>query len=228
MTMSTSAVTIDDIRAARRRAAGIIKSTPLDLSATLSTLCGREIYLKLENLQKTGSFKARGALNKIQLLAAAASGHGVITASAGNHAQGVAYAGRRTGVAVTVVMPDTASLSKVNATEGYGAEVVQCGRSYAEAYDKAVALAAGTGATFIHAFDDAAVIAGQGTLGLDLLEQLPDVDTIVVPVGGGGLIAGIVAAVRGVGSRARVIGGRGRRATAGKPGCRHPCGSAGY
>jgi threonine dehydratase len=218
--MTTPAVTIDDIRAARRRAAGLVKSTPLDLSATLSTLCGRAIYLKLENLQKTGSFKVRGALNKIQLLDAGARARGVITASAGNHAQGVAYAGQRSGVGVTVVMPEVASLSKVNATEGYGAEVVLCGRNYGEAYERAVALAAATGATFVHAFDDAQVIAGQGTLGLELLEQLADADTIVVPVGGGGLIAGIIAAVRGLGSHARIVGVQSAGAAALRPSLR--------
>jgi threonine dehydratase len=218
--MTTPAVSIEDIRAARRRAAGLVKGTPLDLSATLSALCGREIYLKLENLQKTGSFKVRGALNKIQLLDAGARARGVITASAGNHAQGVAYAGQRTGVGVTVVMPEVASLSKVNATEGYGAEVVLCGRNYAEAYERAVALAAGTGATFVHAFDDAQVIAGQGTLGLELVEQLAEVDTIVVPVGGGGLIAGIIAAVRGLGSHARIVGVQSAGAAALQPSLR--------
>jgi threonine dehydratase len=197
---------IESIRAARARIAGTAKPTPLDPSATFSALCGRDIHLKLENLQKTGSFKVRGASNKIQLLDAGARTRGVVTASAGNHAQGVAYAGRMAGVAVTVVMPVTASFSKVNATAGYGAEVVQAGRDYAEAAAKAGELAAARGATFVHGFDDADVIAGQGTIGLEMLEQLPDLDTVVVPVGGGGLVAGIIAALRGAGSRARVIG----------------------
>jgi len=194
------------IQSARERAAGIVKTTPLDLSATFSGLCGCNVYLKLENLQKTGSFKVRGALNKIQLLPPGARERGVVTASAGNHAQGVAYAARRAGVAVTVVMPETASFGKVAATTGYGADVVLEGRDYAAAYQYATALAAQRGATFVHAFDDEQVIAGQGTLGLEVLEQLPEVDTIVVPVGGGGLLAGVVSAVRGSGSRARVVG----------------------
>ena len=199
-------IAIDRIRAARARAAGIVKTTPVDLSTTFSALCGRQIHLKLENLQKTGSFKVRGALNKIQVLDDAARARGVITASAGNHAQGVAYAARMAGVAATVVMPETAAFSKVEATCGYGARVVLAGRDYSEAYQHAEALAAEQGASFVHAFDDADVIAGQGTLGLDLLDQVPDVDTVVVPVGGGGLLAGIISALRGAGSRARIIG----------------------
>jgi threonine dehydratase len=198
-------IPIERIRAARERAGTIVKTTPLDLSATFSALCGREIWLKLENLQKTGSFKVRGALNKIQLLDAAARRRGVITASAGNHAQGVAYAARIAGVAATVVMPTTASFSKYSATVGYGAEVQLAGSDYTEAYTRAMQLAAERGATFVHAFDDADVIAGQGTLGLEVLEQLPDVDTMVVPVGGGGLLAGVTQAVRGAGSQARIV-----------------------
>lgn len=204
--MSTPRVTLEQIRAAREREAGIVKTTPLDLSATFSALCGRQIYLKLENLQKTGSFKVRGALNKIQLLDEAARARGVVTASAGNHAQGVAYAGRIAQVPVTVVMPETAAFSKVAATTGYGAKVLLAGRDYSEACRKAEEIAAQQGATFVHAFDDIDVIAGQGTVGLELLEQLPDVDTVVVPVGGGGLLAGVVSALRGAGSRARIIG----------------------
>jgi len=198
-------IDLEAIESARRRAQGIVKTTPLDVSSTFSAMCGFEIHLKLENLQKTGSFKVRGALNKIQLLDAEARARGVVTASAGNHAQGVTYAGRRAGVAVTVVMPETASFSKVTATAGYGARVILSGRDYREAYAAAVALADKEGMTFVHGFDDADVIAGQGTVALEILEQLPDVDTIVVPVGGGGLCAGVAAAVRGCGSRARVI-----------------------
>jgi threonine dehydratase len=201
----TSTTPIERVRAARDRARNVVKNTPLDLSATFSALCGREIWLKLENLQKTGSFKVRGALNKIQLLDAATRSHGVITASAGNHAQGVAYAARIAGVSATVVMPATASFSKHSATAGYGAEVLLAGGDYDEAYARAAQLAGEGGATFVHAFDDADVIAGQGTLGLELLEQLPDVDTVVVPVGGGGLLAGVTQALRGSGSRARIV-----------------------
>jgi threonine dehydratase len=210
-------ISIESIRAARLRATGIVKTTPVDLSTTFSALCGHEIYLKLENLQKTGSFKVRGALNKIQLLDQAARARGVITASAGNHAQGVAYAARMAGVAATVVMPETAAFSKVEATGGYGARVVLAGRDYSEACDRAKSLAEEQGATFVHAFDDPDVIAGQGTLGLELLEQLPDVDTVVVPVGGGGLLAGLICALRGAGSRARIIGVQAAGASSLKP-----------
>lgn len=204
--MTHTPIPLAVIEDARRRAAGIVKITPLDSSATFSALCRREIYLKLENQQKTGSFKVRGALNKIQRLAADKRARGVITASAGNHAQGLAYAGRTAQVAVTVVMPTVAALSKVMATEAYGAEVVLAGRDYSEAYERALALARERDATFVPAFDDIEIITGQGTLGLEVLEQLPDVDTVVVPVGGGGLLAGVLSALRGAGSRARVIG----------------------
>jgi threonine dehydratase len=183
----------------------VVKTTPLDRSETFSALCGCDIHLKLENLQKTGSFKVRGALNRIQSLDDVARRRGVITASAGNHAQGVAYAARMASVPVTVVMPEAASFSKVAATSGYGARVLLRGRDYGEAYAHAQEIAAAEGLTFVHAFDDPEIIAGQGTVGLEILEQLPDLDTVVVPVGGGGLLAGIVSALRGRGSRARVV-----------------------
>lgn len=203
--MSSPLIPLATIRAARERAAGVVKTTPLDLSATFSSLCGCDLFLKMENLQKTGSFKVRGALNKIQGIPEERRKAGVVTASAGNHAQGVAYAGRMAGVRVTVVMPEVAALSKIVATESYGAHVVLAGRDYAEAYERAVALAEERGATFIHAFDDAEVIAGQATLGLEILEQLPDLDTVVVPVGGGGLVSGVISALRGSNSGARVV-----------------------
>jgi threonine dehydratase len=155
--MTNATISIDQIRDARQRAANIVKATPLDLSTTFSGLCGREIYLKLENLQKTGSFKVRGALNKIQLLDAAVRSRGVITASAGNHAQGVAYAARIAAVPATVVMPTASSFSKYSATVGYGAEVLLAGHDYNEAYTRATQLAAERQATFVHAFDDADV-----------------------------------------------------------------------
>jgi threonine dehydratase len=203
--MTAPTIPLEAIRAARAAFGSAVKTTPLDRSATFSALCGREIHLKLENLQKTGSFKVRGALNKLRRLDRAARLRGVVTASAGNHAQGVAYAAKAAGVQATVVMPETAAFSKLNATAGYGAEVILAGHDYSEAYAKAAALCAERGATFVHAFDDADVITGQGTLGLELLEQLPDLDTVVVPVGGGGLLAGIVSALRGAGSDARVV-----------------------
>lgn len=198
-------IPVERIRAARARALGLIKVTPLDPSATLSRICGRPILLKLENLQKTGSFKVRGAVNKVQLLDPAGRARGVVTASAGNHAQGVAYAAQMLGVSATVVMPETAAFSKVAATMGYGARVVLAGRDYREAAARAAAVAEEVGATAVPAFDDADIITGQGTLGLELIEQMPDVDTVVVPVGGGGLLAGMVCALRAAAAPVRVV-----------------------
>jgi threonine dehydratase len=203
--MTAPFIALDAIRDARARGAGVVKITPLDPSTTFSILSGRQVRLKLENLQKTGSFKVRGALNRIQSLDAAARARGVVAASAGNHAQGVAYAAQVAGVRATVVMPETAALSKIEATAAYGAEVVLAGADYARACVAAETLAAERQATLVHAFDDSDVIAGQGTLGLELIEQYPEVDTVVVPVGGGGLLAGIVSALRGAGSRARLV-----------------------
>jgi threonine dehydratase len=200
------ALSVEDVRRARASIAGAVKVTPLDLSATFSALCGRQIHLKLENLQKTGSFKVRGGLHKIRRLGAAECERGVVTASAGNHAQGVAYAALTAGTKATVVMPRSASFSKIEATRGYGAEVILHGRNFAEACERAGDLAHELGATYVHAFDDDDVIAGQGTVGLEIVEQLADVDTVVVPVGGGGLIAGIAVALRGAGSTARIVG----------------------
>jgi len=192
----TATVTLADIEKAREALTGVIHHTTLDKSNTFSTLTGSEIYLKLENLQKTGSFKIRGAYNKINSLTPEEKAHGVIAASAGNHAQGVAYGASQAGIKATIVMPEIAPLAKITATRGYGAEVVLAGSVYDEAYNKAVELQAETGQTFIHAFNDKAVIAGQGTIGLEILEDLEDVDAIVVPVGGGGMLAGIAVAVK--------------------------------
>ncbi len=204
--MSQARVTLEHVRAARSALSDVVKRTPLDANATFSALCGREIHLKLENLQKTGSFKVRGALNKIRRLSPEARARGVITASAGNHAQGVAYAARMLNVKATVVMPETVAFSKLSATSGYGAHTILAGSEYAAAYEHAKELCAEQGATFVHGFDDPDIIAGQGTLGLEIIEQLSEVDTIVVPVGGGGLLAGILTAVRGLGSKAHVVG----------------------
>jgi threonine dehydratase len=192
----TATVTLADIEKAREALAGVIHHTTLDKSNTFSTLTGSEIYLKLENLQKTGSFKIRGAYNKINSLTPEEKAHGVIAASAGNHAQGVAYGASQAGIKSTIVMPEIAPLAKITATRGYGAEVVLAGSVYDEAYNKAVELQAESGQTFIHAFNDKAVIAGQGTIGLEILQDLEDVDAIVVPVGGGGMLAGIAVAVK--------------------------------
>ncbi|HEY8393731.1 MAG TPA: threonine ammonia-lyase [Thermaerobacter sp.] len=199
-------VDLPAIREAAATIAGFVHRTPLLGSAAFSELSGTDVYLKLENLQKTGSFKVRGAFNRLARLDPASRGHGVICASAGNHAQGVAMAGARLGIPVTVVMPETAPTTKVVATRGYGAEVVLHGQGYDQAYEKALEIASARGLTFVHAFDDPLVVAGQGTVGLEILEDLPDVDTVVVPVGGGGLIAGIAIAIKEQNPRVRVVG----------------------
>jgi threonine dehydratase len=184
-----------EVRAAYERIRPYITRTPLRRSATLSRLLGAEIHLKCENLQKTGSFKARGAVHRLLGMPRGQRRRGVVAASAGNHAQGVAYASSIAGVEATIVMPETAAIAKVEATRGYGAEVVLAGADYAAAFAHAERLARRRRAALIHAFDDDMVIAGQGTVGLEIVEDLPDVQTIVVPVGGGGLIAGVACAV---------------------------------
>lgn len=167
---------------------------------------GTPIFLKLENLQRTGSYKIRGAFNKIALLPEHARRRGVIAASAGNHAQGVAYAARAYGVPCTIVMPETAPRTKIQATSSYGARVILHGRTYDEAYAHARRLTEVEGFTYVHAFDDPDVIAGQGTVGLEILQVEPALDLIVVPVGGGGLISGVATAARTMAPNARVIG----------------------
>ncbi len=193
--MSSIALTLKDIEAARERIKGVVLHTPLIYSHTLSRLGGREVYLKLENLQTTGSFKLRGALNRLTLLKERGEGDRVVAASAGNHGQGVAYAAAHLGIPATIVMPEGASISKQMATQGYGAEVILYGQDISQAVEKARALEA-AGYVFIHPYDDPEVIAGQGTLGLEILEDLPEVDTVVVPVGGGGLAAGVTLALK--------------------------------
>lgn len=185
-----------DFLAARANLQGVIHNTPLDYSKTFSDLSHNQIYMKLENLQKTGSFKIRGAFHKIATLTEAERQRGVIAASAGNHAQGVAYGANNAGIPCIIVMPEAAPLSKVEATARYGAQVILHGSNYDEAYAKALELQQERGMTFVHAFDDPAVIAGQGTIALEVLEQLPDIDVLVAPVGGGGLIAGIALAAK--------------------------------
>ena len=199
-------VTMDHIKTAEKRLHGVVHHTPLDFSSTFSAMSGAEIYLKLENLQKTGSFKIRGAYNKVQSLSPKEREKGVIAASAGNHAQGVAYGAHQAGIESTIVMPEAAPLAKIVATRGYGADVVLCGEIYDEAFLKAQEIEKKTGKTYIHAFDDAAVIAGQGTIGLEILKDLPDVSAIVVPVGGGGLIAGIATAVKTLAPQVKIYG----------------------
>ncbi len=172
----------------------------------LSALTGQQIYLKLENLQMTGSFKERGALNRIAMLTPEQAARGVVAASAGNHAQGVAYHATKRGIRALIVMPLATPLVKVTATRGFGAEVVLYGANYDEACEEAMRLCAAEGMTFIHPFDDAVVMAGQGTIGLELLEQVPQLEAVVVPIGGGGLIGGIACAIKESRPEIRVIG----------------------
>jgi threonine dehydratase len=198
--------TVRDINEARDRIRRYTYLTPCARSDVLSRLFGCELYLKLENLQVTGSFKERGALNKILQLAPEQRAAGVIAASAGNHAQGVAHAATLNGIASTVVMPETTPLAKIESTRSYGARVILHGASYDDAYTKASELQAKNGYTFVHAFDDPDVIAGQGTIGLELLEQVPDMDLVLVPVGGGGLIGGIALALSESREVIRIVG----------------------
>jgi threonine dehydratase len=198
--------TVTDIEAARARIAGLARQTPVYSSETLGRLSGRPVFLKAENLQRTGSFKIRGALNKLATMTDDERAAGVVTASAGNHGQAVALAARQAGVAATVFMPQDAPMAKVDAARNYGAEVVLVGEGYDEAHAAADEFAE-RGATMVHAFEDEAVIAGQGTLGLELAEQLPeDVETLVVPIGGGGLASGIALALSELRPRLRIVG----------------------
>jgi threonine dehydratase len=189
-------VTLEDIRVARQRIAGGVYETPCVRSERLSQRTGMDLRLKLESLQRTGSFKERGARNKLLQLTAAERAAGVIAASAGNHAQGVAYHAHDLGIAATIVMPLATALIKVSATRGFGANVVLHGSDYDAAVAEALRLRDTLGLTLVPAFDDDAVIAGQGTVGLELLEQAPDVEAVVVPVGGGGLAGGVALAIK--------------------------------
>jgi threonine dehydratase len=199
-------LTYSDVLRAQARIAGRVRRTPLSESAALTRLSGSSVWLKLENLQFTGSFKERGAANRLLSLVSEERARGVITASAGNHAQAVALHASRLGIVATVVMPETTPLVKVQATESHGAKVVLFGAGYDEAAEHAALLAQETSAVYIHPFDDWEVMAGQGTIGLELLEQLPDLDAVIVPVGGGGLIAGIAAVLREQKPDVRIIG----------------------
>lgn len=199
-------VTLADVRAARDRIAGAIEHTPCLHSKTLSRIFECEVWLKFENLQFTASFKERGALNKLLMLTPEEKSRGVIAMSAGNHAQGVAYHAGRLGVPATIVMPAYTPFVKVRNTEGHGAKVVLHGTTLAEATQHARELAAKHHYTFVHPFDDHHIIAGQGTLALEMLEAAPQLETLVVPVGGGGLIAGCAVAARGVKPAIEIIG----------------------
>jgi threonine dehydratase len=209
-------VTIADIWEAYKLLKPRLHHTPLTPSRTLRDITGANIYLKAENMQRSGSFKVRGASYKLSRLSEEEYNRGVITASAGNHAQGVAIAAAQYTIPCTIVMPETAPLAKVTATQDYGAEVVLHGFTYDDAYQYCLELQQESGATFIHAFDDPDIIAGQGTLGLEMLSDLPDADALVVPIGGGGLIAGIAIAARALRPNIKIIGVQ----AAGAAGCR--------
>ncbi len=200
-------VSVGDIQAAAQRLAGHVLDTPCVESKTLSQITGAQVFLKFENLQFTASFKERGALNK--LLALVDAGHakaGVIAASAGNHAQGVAHHAQRLGLRAVIVMPVATPLVKIERTRGFGAEVVLFGANFDEAREHAMAMANTQGLTFVHPFDDALVIAGQGTIGLEMLREVPQLDTLVIAVGGGGLISGVSIAARSIKPGIEIIG----------------------
>ena len=195
-TITLAAPTLRDIEIARGRVDPIIDVTPIQRSRAIGEMLGSEVVLKCENLQRTGAYKLRGAYNRLSLLSDDEKARGVVAASAGNHAQGVAFAARELGIQATIFMPLGVALPKLQATRGYGAAVELRGHTFDETLAAAIAFAEETGAVFIHPFDHPDVIAGQGTLGLEILEQVPDVETIVVPIGGGGLAAGVAIAVK--------------------------------
>lgn len=197
---------LDMIKKAQENIKGVARKTPLFYSSTFSNITGYNVYLKCEDKQKTGSFKLRGAYNKVFCLTEEEKKCGVIASSAGNHAQGVAYAATAFGVKSTIFMPITAPMAKVNATRGYGAEVVQFGEVYDDCYNKAIEMQKSSGATFLHPFNDDEVMAGQGTIALEVFEELPEVDTIIAPIGGGGLISGIAVAAKTLKPSIKIIG----------------------
>ncbi|MFB0873537.1 MULTISPECIES: threonine ammonia-lyase [unclassified Sphingobium] len=199
-------VTVDDILAARTRIAGSIVKTPTLVSQTFSDMLGCKVYLKFENLQFTAAYKERGALNRLLLLGDKAKETGVIAASAGNHAQGLAYHGKRLGVPVTIVMPQTTPTVKVTQTQGHGATVVLHGEKFDDAYAHARLLEVEQGLTFVHPFDEPDIIAGQGTIALEMLEDAPDIDTLVIPIGGGGLFSGVGTAARAMKPDVELVG----------------------
>ncbi|HTZ81860.1 MAG TPA: threonine ammonia-lyase [Candidatus Acidoferrales bacterium] len=203
---SADMIQLSDIHAALGRIRSDIRISPCTHSETFSGLTRNEIFLKLDNHQRTGAFKERGALNKLLTLSSEERSRGVVAASAGNHAQGVAYHAGRHGVHARILMPLPTPLTKVSSTRAYGAEVILHGANYDEAYEKAVQQSHDDGLTLIHAFDDNAVIAGQGSLGLEILQQHPDIEAIVSPIGGGGLIGGIACAVKETNPAVKVFG----------------------
>lgn len=198
-------VELEDVRAARRRIGDRVHRTPLFSATLLGRRAGVDLHLKCENLQKTGSFKPRGVLNRVLDLGEEERGRGVVTVSAGNHAQALAWGARSAGVDAVVVMPETAPAAKVEASRGYGAEVVLHGTVF-DAFDRAMELSDQEGYVFVHPFDQPEIVAGQGTVGLEIVEDLPELDAVVVPVGGGGLLGGIAVAVREQRPDVRVLG----------------------
>ncbi len=201
-----SVLSLEDVQRAREVLGDSVRNTPLKRSTTLSAMTGADLYLKLENFQRTGSFKVRGALNKIHSLTDEERARGVVAASAGNHAQGVAFAASQAGVQSDIFMPADAALAKAIATRGYGATVHLVGEDYQEAYEHARAFQEEQGSTFVHAFDDQFIMAGQGTLGLEVIESLPELDVLLVPIGGGGLIGGVATAIKAIRPTCRIIG----------------------
>jgi threonine dehydratase len=206
MNLSDLPVTVEDVRAAAKRIAGAVYRSPCPYSLSLSRFTGCEVYCKLDHLQLTGSFKERGARNKLMLLSDEQKRTGVIAASAGNHALALAHHGQELGIAVTVVMPRGAPLVKVSNCRSFGADVLLEAENFADAYGRAQAIAKERGLVFVPGFDDPAIVAGQGTVGLEILEDVPDADAVIVPVGGGGLIAGVGLAIKSLRPQTRIIG----------------------
>jgi threonine dehydratase len=199
-------IELADVESAVDRVRETSRRTPIDYSHTFSDMTGANVHLKMENFQRTGSFKIRGATNRIVTLPEDAKEKGVVTASAGNHAQGVALAASRSGVDSKIVMPEYAPISKINATQSYGAEVVLHGADYNDAADHAHEIEREEDRTYVHAFDDPYVMAGQGTIGLEIIEDIPEVETVLVPIGGGGLISGVATAIKGRNPDVRIVG----------------------
>src|SRR5581483_5517007 len=197
---------IADIQAARARLDGVARVTPVYRSETLTRTCGREVHLKAENLQRTGSFKIRGAYNRISQLSEDERAAGVVAASAGNHGQAVAWAAREVSAKARIFMPQDSPMAKVEATRHYGAEVELTGPAIEESLESAQAYVAETGATLVHPFEDPVIIAGQGTIGLEIADQVEGVDTVLIPIGGGGLASGIAIALRAVLPKLRIVG----------------------
>ena len=206
MAIKQIAPTLADIQEARQRLQGIAENTPIYLSETFSRRSGREVRLKAENLQRTGAFKIRGAVNKLSTLSPEERAAGVVAASAGNHGQAVAWAARELGLRARIFVPDTAPMAKVEACKNYGAETEMSGSFFEDALEAALAYVDESGGTFIHPYEDRLVVAGQGTIGLELAEQVPDLGTVLIPIGGGGLSVGIATALRAVRPDVRLIG----------------------